>query len=160
MNILYVLFILSVSAVTESLAATFAKYENLVLTCVDVTYPDENNHPKCVEFPARLSLKDVKKYADKDNKDKHVARLIKNVEYFEKEQKFRADIVEVSEAKALLKKPLFCVHGIDTAPEEHLLQCLNNKDKFKKFQPIPVIWPAVTQNLVQQVAQLKAKKRI
>jgi len=153
MNIFHVLFILSVPALTDGFAAKVTRYENLfVVTSMDVTHPDPDN-PKRVEFPSKLSTKEMKKYAD--DCGKHEARLIKNVEFMEKENKFQADEVDVSKLKAFDKKPLFCLHGIDNAPEAHLGKCFANKDKLKKHQVIPVIWPIFKQSKLRKIVPTK-----
>jgi len=142
MNTFFVLFILSVSALTECLAAD---YGNLpyVVTSMDVTYPDEKKHPKRVEFASELSKKELKKYAE----DKHEAHLITNVKFIEDKKIFQADIVDISEARGLCKKkPLFCIHGIDCSAEEHIDLISKNKDKHKKLLVVPVIWPILKQS--------------
>lgn len=113
---------------------------------MDVTRPDPDN-PKRVEFPSKLSTKEMQKYADDEGK--HEARLITNVEFFKDENKFRADEVDISVVKASGKKLLFCLHGIDNAPEEHLEKCFKNRDKLEKFKVIPVIWPIYKEGWVR-----------
>jgi len=153
MNIFHVLFILSVPALTDGFAAKVTRYDNLfVVTSMDVTRPDPDN-PKRVEFSSRLSTKEMEKYAD--DKVKHEARLITNVEFMEKENKFQADEVDLSKLKAFGKKPLFCLHGIRNAPEFHLGKCFANKDKFKKHQVIPVIWPIYKQPKFKTIVPTK-----
>jgi len=154
MNIFHVLLILSVPALTDGFAAKVTRYDNLfVVTSMDVTHPDPDN-PKRVEFSSRLSTKEMKKYAD--DKGKHEARLITNVEFMEKEKKFQADEVDVSKLKAFDKKPLFCLHGIDNAPDFHLDECSAHKDKFEKHEVIPVIWPIFKQSIFEKIVPNKS----
>jgi len=149
MNTFFVLFILSVSALTECLAK---KYGNLhVVTSMDVTYPDEKNHPKRVEFDSVLSKKNLEKYAS----DEHEAHLITNVVFIKNKKKFQADIADISKAERFRKKkPLFCIHGINVSAEKHLTQCSKHKDKFKKFEVVPVIWPIYQQPLWKKIYNL------
>jgi len=150
MNTFFVLFILSVSALTECLAV---KYGNLhVVTSMDVTYPDKKNHPKRVEFASVFSKNELEKYAS----DKHVAaRLITNVEFIKDKKKFQADEVDISKAEGLRKKKLlFCVHGIDYSAEKHITLCSEHKDEFKKFELVPVIWPIFKQSTMKQITNL------
>jgi len=148
MNTFFVLFILSVSALTECLAANYGNLH--VVTSMDVTYPDKKN-PKRVEFASVFSKKELEKYAS----DKHVARLITNVEFIKDKKKFQADEVDISKAEGLRKKKLlFCVHGIDCSAEKHLNYCTKHKDEFKKLEVVPVIWPIFKQPLWKKIYNL------
>jgi len=104
-----------------------------------------------VEFASVLSKKELEKYAS----DKHVARLITNVEFIKDKKKFQADEVDVSKAEGLRKKKLlFCVHGINCSADKHLSQCTKHKDEFKKLEVVPVIWPIFKQPKLNQIKNL------
>lgn len=122
-------------------------YNGLVLTSIDVK-PSPNKEGYVMfsggkkgraDDDTATFLTDVKEIDEKDEAG---------------ERMFEAKKLTVKEAKAIINetsgedgkcKPLFCVHGYNTSPRDHLKtfnDSVNGKfKKDKKFKPVPVIWP-------------------
>ena len=116
---------------------TIAKsaYPGIVMTSVDAKILSETR----VEFSGRIEGKE----------DDTTAIIIKNViedrwegSFWNRHPIFQADLVSPRELKASVKKPLLAIHGFNVQPESHLKQCKEARDKFEKFDLIPVIWPS------------------
>merc|ERR1712038_182980 len=143
---------------TPTLMAAFERtlrreYEGLVLTSIDVQKVNGNT----VRFNGSIRgeandktatfLKNVREI----NKDQGWWRRIGSV-FDSGERIFEAETVTVEDAKEIMDKnssdgkgqPLFCVHGFNVEPGDHLDNMKTQSNKFDqgKFTLVPVIWPS------------------
>jgi esterase/lipase superfamily enzyme len=119
-------------------------YDGLVLTSIDVK-PVEGTE-RTVRFSGSIAgradddtatfIEKVRQINDSDEDGKRL---------------FEAETVTVARAKEIINgdleggdgKPLFCVHGFNTQPGQHLKEMNDAAKKFNKgkFTLVPVIWP-------------------
>ena len=122
-------------------------YDGLVLTSIDVQ-PVKGTE-RTVTFSGSIAgradddtatfLENVRQINDTDENGKRL---------------FEAETVTVARAKEIINgdgdleggeggKPLFCAHGFNTQPGQHLKEMNNAAKKFNKgkFTLVPVIWP-------------------
>jgi esterase/lipase superfamily enzyme len=114
-------------------------YPGLVMTSVDVTYPDKRRNPKLVEFNG-----------DDTNPKEYdtTALILKNLTgrnqgpFWNRKLIFSGEVVEPEEIVRGAKKPLIVIHGFNTSTKSHIKQCKEATEKFKNFNVIPVVWPS------------------
>eukprot|EP01083_Nonionella_stella_P060769 158518_1 len=95
-------------------------YPGLVMTSVDVTYPNKKNNPKLVEFNG-----------DDTNPQgvDTTALILKNLTgrkkgpFWNRKLIFSGEVVEPEEIERGAKKPLIVIHGYNTSTKNHITNC-------------------------------------
>mmetsp|Transcript_21277 Transcript_21277/g.32309 ORF Transcript_21277/g.32309 Transcript_21277/m.32309 type:complete len:327 (-) Transcript_21277:306-1286(-) len=114
-------------------------YPGLVMTSVDVAYPNKTRNPKLVEFDGG---------ATNPKEDDTTALILRNLTgryegpFWNRKLIFSGEVVEPEEIVRGAKKPLIVIHGFNNSTKTHIKNCKKATEKFKNFNVIPVIWPS------------------
>ena len=118
-------------------------YDGLVLTSIDVKAKPIDGRPNRVEF-----------YGDMNDgtNDDDTAVFLTNITMKTREDEegrlvLEGDVVDPKEVPVDLK-PLLCIHGFNVSPMKHMEECKKAQKFTEEFTPIPVIWPAKGNSLL------------
>jgi len=126
---------LALVAVPTILAASKPTYPGIVLTSIDAKDIGNNK----VEFSGNIA-------GDENDRTTLILKNVKEVRlegwFGFRYPVFEGERVTAKELKASVKKPLLSIHGFSVQPQDHLETCRQAREKFKKFDLIPVMWPS------------------